>query len=98
MKTQRRHISDRLRTAIKMSPIPGYELAGQGGVNRSTLSCWVNRINAPSDPKPVLALGRILDVPASECFAPTSIPPPAATTMPASSGERKRPTAAAKSS
>jgi hypothetical protein len=67
---RRRPISDRLRIAVKTSPIRSYVLADRIGIHRATLSCWINRIADPANPRAVVALGRILGVPARECFGP----------------------------
>ena len=72
MVSERRPISDLLRTRIKLSKTPAYVLAGKAGINRTTLSCWMNGISNPANQDAVLELGRILDVPASECFEPAS--------------------------
>ena len=68
----RRTISERLRVAVKTSSIRGYQLADQIGIHRATLSCWVNRIANPANPRAVFKLGRILGVPANECFETAS--------------------------
>src|SRR5262245_38769623 len=72
MKAERRPISDRLRTAIKISPIRAYLLARRAGIHRATLRCWMNRIATPANQAAVVELGRILGVPANECFEPLS--------------------------
>lgn len=62
-------ISQRLRFAVKTSPIRQYKLARGIGVHHSTLSCWLNGISAvqSGDPR-IVKLGAILGVPARECF------------------------------
>ena len=63
-------ISEDLRRAVKTSGIKQYLLARRVGVDRSVLSCWMNDITPvrPVDPR-VIALGRLLNVPPTACFA-----------------------------
>jgi hypothetical protein len=78
MSSDRRAISERLRIAVKLSRVPGYLLAGKIHRHRSTLSGWVNRIAHPADEHAVVELGRLLGVPAAECFQDEgSVCPPA---------------------
>ena len=62
-------LSNKLRIAVKMSPQRQYRLAHQIEVHPSVLSAWVNGITdpRPGDPR-IVELGRLLDVPADECF------------------------------
>ena len=47
--SERLALTEKLRIAIKTTPIRGYELARRIGVHRTTLSCWLNRISMPAD-------------------------------------------------
>ncbi len=62
-------ISDKLRVAVKTSAQRQYRLAHQIQVHPSVLSHWLNGITdpRPGDPR-IVELGRLLDVPADECF------------------------------
>lgn len=91
MVSERRPISDLLRAKIKLSNTPAYVLARVAGVNRTTLSCWMNRIANPANHDAVVELGRILGVPASDCFeAPPSPPSGGASASMPRSGEAGR--------
>ncbi len=72
----RMKVSERLWTAIKTSRRPAYKIAQQAGVHPSWLSKAINGIEQvkPGDPR-IVAVGRIVGVPAGECFdEPTSEP------------------------
>ncbi len=69
-------VSERLWAAIKTSRQPAYRIAQEVGVHPSWLSKAVNGIERvkPGDPR-IIAVGRIVGVPAGECFdEPTSEP------------------------
>jgi hypothetical protein len=70
MSSGRRMISKQLRDTVKLSKTPGYWFARKIHRHRSTLSAWINGISCPADENAVVELGRLLGVPADECFAP----------------------------
>lgn len=74
-------ISQCLRKAVRSSGIRQYRLAQQIGVDRSVVSYWMNDITPvrPGDLR-VIALGRLLNVPATACFARRVPRPPMPTT------------------
>jgi hypothetical protein len=63
-------ISQKWRTAVKLSPMRNYRLAFKAGLHPSTLSKLLNGIEKikPNDPR-VLRIGRMLGVPDDECFS-----------------------------
>ncbi len=62
-------VSERLWAAIKTSRQPAYRIAQEVGVHPSWLSKAMNGIERvkPGDPR-IVAVGRIVGVPAGECF------------------------------
>jgi hypothetical protein len=62
-------VSQKLITAIKLSSIPAYKIAWSAGVNPTMLSKLINGIEKPKlHDQRVIAVGKVLGVPASECF------------------------------
>ena len=62
-------VSEKLRAAIKLGRIPAYKIAHMAGMDPSTLSkliCGISKVKK-GDPR-VVAVGRVLGVPAEECF------------------------------
>lgn len=62
-------ISRKLLIAIKLSDQRAYKIAQQAGLHPSTLSkliCGIEHVK-PNDVR-VIALGKVLGVPVSECF------------------------------
>jgi len=62
-------ISQKLKAAIKLSPVPAYKIAQEAGLDPSTLSkmiCGIIRIK-PGD-KRIVRVGQILGVQSDECF------------------------------
>ncbi len=62
-------LTRKLIVAIKMSQERQYRLAHRIEVHPSVLSAWLNGITDPraGDPR-IIALGRLVGVPAGECF------------------------------
>jgi hypothetical protein len=62
-------VSQRLKIAVKTAPSRQYVLARRIRVHPSVLSAWLNQMTdpRPNDPR-VIALGRLVGVPADECF------------------------------
>lgn len=62
-------ISSKLKNAIKLSPEKAYVIARKAGILPCTLSKIINNIDPirKGDSR-VIAVGRILGVPADECF------------------------------
>ena len=63
-------ISRKLKIALKLSPIPEYRIAQKAGLNPSVLSkltCGIIHVKN-GDPR-VIKVGKILGIPADECFA-----------------------------
>ncbi len=62
-------ISERLRQALKLSPIPMYKVAHKAGLHPSMVSKLLHGIEQvkPGD-KRVLRLGKVLRIPPSELF------------------------------
>ncbi len=61
---------------LKLHESPAYKIAQEAGINPNTLSRLINGIDPvkPRDQR-IIAVGRILGVPAGECFdEPTSEP------------------------
>jgi transcriptional regulator with XRE-family HTH domain len=62
-------LSEKLRAAIKLNPVPAYKIAHAAGLDPSTLSklmCGITKVK-PEDPR-VLKVGKILGVPPHQCF------------------------------
>ena len=62
-------ISQKLKAAIKLSPVPAYKIAQEAGLDPSTLSkmiCGIIRIK-PDDIR-IVRVGQILGVQPDECF------------------------------
>lgn len=62
-------ISQKLKAAIKLSPVPAYKIAQEAGLDPSTLSkmiCGIIRIK-PGDNR-IVRVGQILGVQPDECF------------------------------
>ena len=61
--------SEKLMAKIKLSDIPAYKIAQQAGLNPCTLSQLMRGIIPlkPNDER-VIAVGRVLGIPESECF------------------------------
>ena len=68
-------LSKELIIALKLNPEPAYKLAQRAGLNPNTLSKLVNGIDTvrPGDRR-VLAIGRILGIPESDCFESRETP------------------------
>ena len=65
-------ISYTMRAAIKLGDTPAYKIAQQAGINPATLSklmCGIIPVKE-NDPR-VIAVGKVLGIPASECFEGT---------------------------
>jgi hypothetical protein len=62
-------VSQKLISAIKLSPVPAYKIAWSAGINPTMLSKLINGIEKPrpSDPR-IIAVGKVLGIPAEECF------------------------------
>ncbi len=62
-------VSKRLRDAIRLSDRRAYIIAHEAGVHPSTLSRLINGIERvqPGDER-VVKIGRVVGVPAKECF------------------------------
>lgn len=62
-------VSETLKIAVKLSPDKSYEIAHKAGILPCTLSKIVNEIDRIKfgDPR-VIAVGRVLGIPAEECF------------------------------
>ncbi len=54
---------------LKLDEEPIYKICQLAGVNASTLSRLINRIDSvkPSDPR-IIAVGKVLGLPPSDCF------------------------------
>ena len=62
-------ISSKLRKAIKPSDEPSYRIAHKAGLDPSTLSKFVcGIIKVKFGDSRVIAVGRVLGIPANECF------------------------------
>jgi len=62
-------VSQKLKAAIKLSPVPAYKIAQDAGIDPSTLSkliCQIAKVK-PGDPR-VIRVGRLLNIPPEECF------------------------------
>lgn len=62
-------ISEKLRAAIKLGPVPAYKIAHEAGLDPSMLSkiiCGIVKVE-PGDQR-VLAVGKILGIPEDGCF------------------------------
>ncbi len=62
-------VSEKLRAAIKLNSIPAYKIAQKAGIDPSVLSkliCGIVKVKN-GDPR-VIAVGRVLGIPLSECF------------------------------
>ena len=62
-------ISNKLKAAIKLSPIPAYKIAQEAELDPSTLSkmvCGITRIK--SGDSRILKVGQILGIQPDECF------------------------------
>ena len=62
-------VSKKLKIALKLNPKPAYQIAWAAGVNPNVLSKLINEIERvqPGDQR-IIAVGKILGVPAEECF------------------------------
>ena len=66
-------VSKKLKAAIKLGDKPAYKIAQQAGLDPSTLSkllCGISRVR-PNDSR-ILAIGKVLGIPASDCFEEVS--------------------------
>lgn len=62
-------VSQKFIAAIKLNPEPAYKIAWSAGVNPTMLSKLINGIEKPKPDDPrVIAVGQVLNIPASECF------------------------------
>jgi hypothetical protein len=62
-------ISEKLKAAIKLNDIPAYKIAHQAEIDPTTLSkllCGIIKVKH-GDPR-VIAVGKILGIPAEDCF------------------------------
>jgi hypothetical protein len=64
-------ISRKLKVAIKLNGMPAYRIAQAAGVHPNTLSKLLNGIEKvkSNDPR-IIAVGRVLGLPADQCFEP----------------------------
>jgi hypothetical protein len=64
-------ISQNLRAAVKLNSLPAYKIAWQAGVHPNVLSkllCGIEKVKS-NDPR-IIAVGRVLGLPADKCFEP----------------------------
>ncbi len=62
-------LSEKLRVAIKTSRERQYRLAQRAQVDPTVLSAWINGVRAPRQgDQRVVAIGRLVGVPADQCF------------------------------
>jgi hypothetical protein len=62
-------ISKTMKAAIKLGETPAYRIAQRAGIDPTTLSkimCGIIKVKK-NDPR-VIAVGRVLGIPADECF------------------------------
>ena len=62
-------VSQKLRAAIKLGPVPAYKVAQEAGLDPSTLSkllCGIVRVKS-GDPR-ITAVAKVVGVPENECF------------------------------
>lgn len=65
-------ISQTMRAAIKLGETPAYKIAQQAGLNPTTLSKLMCGITPVKDNDPrIIAVGKILGIPAKDCFERT---------------------------
>lgn len=66
-------ISQTMKAAIKLGDTPAYKIAQRAGLNPSTLSklmCGI--IPVKDNDSRIIAVGKILGIPASDCFERTA--------------------------
>ena len=62
-------VSQKLISAIKLSPVPAYKIAWAAGINPTMLSKLINGIERPRpNDQRILAVGRVLNLLPEECF------------------------------
>ena len=62
-------ISQKLRIALKLNPMPEYRIAQKAGLNPTVLSKLVNGIvPIKKDDARIIKVGKVLGIPAEQCF------------------------------
>jgi hypothetical protein len=65
-------VSQKFIAALKLNPVPAYKIAWSAGVNPTMLSKLINGIERPKPDDPrIVNVGRVLGIPAEECFDAT---------------------------
>ena len=78
-------VSQQFLIRLKLHESPAYKLAQQAGVDPNTLSRLINGIDPvrPGDQR-IVAVGRVLGVPAAQCFTKEGT-----STLPAKTGDHR---------
>ena len=69
-------MSEKLRVAIKLSPLRAYVIARDAEIKSSTLSKWINGIESirPDDPR-LARLAQVMGMSEEECFEAEPVTP-----------------------